>query len=116
MQKGEIWEVSLGSPPGGAGHEQAGLRPALIVQAEIDYENPLAIIVPITSKLSALRFPYTMKVNPSLNNNLREPSVLLIFQMRALDKDRFIRRLGTLEISILEHVDIMMLELLGFQD
>ncbi|MBI2581466.1 type II toxin-antitoxin system PemK/MazF family toxin [Candidatus Woesearchaeota archaeon] len=51
MKKGEIWLVEL---PTTNGHEQEGYRPAMVLA---EAEANIAIIVPFTSNLQALRFP-----------------------------------------------------------
>jgi mRNA interferase MazF len=113
MQRGEIWEVHLPAPPGGAGREQAGIRPALIVTLEPNPANPMSMVIPLTSRQSALRFPYTLMVDPSPDNGLTKASVLLVFQLRALDKQRLVRRLGILEQESLAVVDHLISELLA---
>jgi len=58
MNKGEIWLVEF---PSTNGHEQSGTRP-VIVLADIKI---ISIILPLTSNIQALRFPYTLEVKPS---------------------------------------------------
>ena len=55
MQKGEIWLVEL---PSADGHEQAGTRPVAVLT---ETEANIAIVVPFTSNLQALRFPKSFK-------------------------------------------------------
>ena len=70
MKKGEIWLVEL---PSTNGHEQAGMRPVIILA---ETEADISIIVPLTSNLQALRFPHTIEIKSSkrngLNSNLRK--------------------------------------------
>ena len=99
MNKGEIWLVEI---PSSTGHEQAGMRPAVILA---DTEANITIIIPLTSNLQALRFPHTLEVKPSKTNGLNSISVALLFQIRAIDKKRVIKKIGTLEPSILKRVD-----------
>jgi mRNA interferase MazF len=56
-------------------------------------------MVPLTSQLAALRFPATVRIDPSPENGLTMPSVAMVFQIRALDRTRFIRRLGAVSDS-----------------
>ena len=94
MIRGEVWSVSL---PTGTGREQSGQRPAVIVQdAAYGQLSPLVLMVPLTSQLSAARFSATIQTAPSPQNGLTLPSVALVFQVRALDRQRFVRRLGIL--------------------
>jgi len=102
MQFGDIYLVEI---PLSSGHEQAGLRPAVIVQ-EIGVEKmPTVLIVPLTSKLKAKDFPFTLVIEPDQSNNLNAVSVCLVFQIRAIDKKRLqkkIGRIGQVEIDLLK--------------
>ena len=71
------------------------------------------MIIPLTSQLSALRFAYTLRIEPSVINGLTVPSVLLVFQLRAIDQHRILGTLGRLEQDYLEQLDLEMKRLLG---
>jgi mRNA interferase MazF len=73
----------------------------------------MVMVVPVTSKLAALRFPHTIQVNPSSANGLTEPSVLLVLQLRALDRSRLDRAIGHLEESYLRQLDEEIRQMLG---
>src|SRR5687768_9914398 len=105
MNRGEIWDVELPPPPGGQGREQTGFRPALIVSVEPDPGNPLCMIVAFTSNMRTLHFPHTLEVMPSPRNGLSKPSVALVYQLAALDRNRVVRRRGILEMESLAQVD-----------
>ena len=94
MEIGDLYSVQI---PPSDGHEQAGSRPAVIVQ-DIEFTNRLStvVIVPLTSNQAALSFPGTFVVQPDAENGLRLLSVVLSFQLRAIDKRRLDRRLGRL--------------------
>lgn len=106
MKKGEIWLVEI---PGIDGHEQRGLRPAIFIA---DTKISVAIIVPCTSNLQALRFPFTVRIESSHRNGLNESSVALVLQLRAIDKKRLLRKIGQLESSALKELDVMLHNLL----
>jgi mRNA interferase MazF len=99
LEKGGVWLVDL---PDSDGHEQAGLRPAIVLA---DCETPLVVIVPCTTNLQTLHFPYTLPVLPNLTNKLFQPSVAMIFQMRATDKKRVRKRIGNLGWHDLKKID-----------
>ena len=81
--------------PISSGREQGGERPGVIVQDEAYGQNsPLVLVVPLTSSLGALRFPGTEQIEPTVENGLSTTSVGMVFQVRALDRSRFVRRLG----------------------
>lgn len=106
MKKGEVWLVEL---PSVDGHEQAGTRPAIVLaEAEAD----IALIVPFTSNLQALRFPNAIEVKPSERNGLSVISVALVFQARAIDKKRLKTKIGELEAQPLDKLDALLRRLL----
>ena len=94
MDIGDIYTIEI--PPTN-GHEQAGSRPAIIIQAQ-QFEKQLStvLIVPLTSQLAAQTFPGTFLIHPDAQNGLSKDSVALVFQLRAIDKKRLMRRLGRL--------------------
>lgn len=101
MARGDILLVSL---PTSNGREQSGRRPVVAVQTDVAGE-PMLMIAPITSSLNALRFAFTVKIEPSAENGLTQTSVIMIFQMRAIDKNRIIKKIGKLSAEDLEKVD-----------
>jgi mRNA interferase MazF len=107
MKKGDLWIVDI---PQLQGHEQQGVRPAFIVA---DAGTPIAIVIPCTSNLHALRFPHTLLIDPTGENGLSVPTVALVLQIRALDKRRLMRKIGTLEKKLAEELDLMMKKLLA---
>jgi mRNA-degrading endonuclease toxin of MazEF toxin-antitoxin module len=59
MKRGDIVLVNLPQAADGAGHEQVGTRPALIVHDDAASDTlSVVMIVPFTSNLTALRFPH----------------------------------------------------------
>jgi mRNA-degrading endonuclease toxin of MazEF toxin-antitoxin module len=81
-------------------HEQAGNRPVVIIQDEDAYSSlPTVIIVPFTQTKSAIRFPSAFFVKPSVYNRLKGESVLLPFQIMAIDRRRLTIKIGELEDS-----------------
>jgi mRNA interferase MazF len=112
--RGDIFFVTLLAPRGPLGHEQIGTRPALVVQADMSgFALPTTMIVPMTSQLSALRYPHTIRVDPSPDNGLSVPSVLLTFQLRALDTSRLSRRVGHLEAHYMDQLETELRHLLA---
>lgn len=90
MARGDVVLVSL---PLSDRREQSGRRPAIAVQTDQAGE-PMLMVAPVTSNLTALRFSFTLRLEPSPDNGLTTPSVVMVFQMRAIDKARIIRRIG----------------------
>lgn len=106
MDRGEIAFFNLGSPPGGSGHEQSGCRPGIIISSDgSDTNNPMVIIIPLTKHINASRFPHTLFIPSSSLNGLAYDSVALTFQMRALDKARYVKPLGSLESHLFQKIE-----------
>jgi mRNA interferase MazF len=101
MARGDILLVGL---PDSDKREERGNRPAIAVQTEVA-ASPMLMVVPVTSSLGALRFPFTVKIEPSEKNGLTLSSVAMIFQLRAIDRNRLIRKIGELEPEYLAQVD-----------
>lgn len=114
MKRGDIVLVNLPSPTGHTGHEQIGSRPALIVHNDVTCQTlSVIMIIPFTSQLSAQRFPHTIPVSPSPTNGLNQPSLLMVSQLRAIDKQRLAKTIGHLENHTMELVDAEIKSLLG---
>lgn len=102
MNSGDLYNVEI---PLSDGHEQAGTRPAIIVQsAQFENQLPTVLIVPLTSQLAAQAFPGTFLIPPDSENGLTLPSVALVFQVRAIDKRRLRRMIGRLNPAHLAQV------------
>ena len=114
MTRGDIVLVNLPQTADGASHEQAGTRPALVVHDDATSGTlSVIMIVPFTSNLKAQRFPHTILVQPSKQNGLTAPSVLLVFQLRAIDKQRVSKKIGSLEDELMGKVNQGIKDLLG---
>ena len=71
------------------------------------------MVVPLSSRLEALRFPGCIAVDPSVENGLSVASVALGFQLKSIDRLRFRTRLGSLGETDLARVDDALRLLLG---
>ena len=89
MNFGEIFWVEF---PSRGGRAQAGRRPAIILQKEKNL--PTVLLIPLTSQQDALRFPGTILIEPDPDNHLRQPSIALVFQLTAIDKNFIKGKLG----------------------
>jgi mRNA interferase MazF len=102
MRRGEVWFVRF---PFGAGHVQAGTRPAVIIQNDrTNVQLPTTLVVPFTSQTSTLRFPGTVLVQPDGQNGLTAPSVALTFQTQVADHVSFRRHVGQLAPQDLDRI------------
>lgn len=113
MARGDVLTIDFPAPIGHSGHEQVGYRPALVVQTTLtDASLPTVMVVPMTANPAASRFPHTIQVDPSPKNGLSRPSVLLVFQLRAIDKRRLDKKIGRLEKHYMQQLDAEMRYLL----
>ncbi|GMT49066.1 MAG: mRNA interferase [bacterium] len=110
MNKGDIYSVKI---PSVGGHEQAGLRPAIIVQETGFDKLPTVLIVPLTSKLKASDFPLTFMIEPDGKNNLKVSSVALVFQLRAIDKSRLKTKIGRLDPPRLKLLNASLIKMMS---
>ena len=101
MPRGDVLLISL---PESSGREQSGRRPAVAVQTDVAGE-PMLMIAPITSNLNASRFAFTVQLEPSTENGLTQISIVMVFQMRAIDKNRILKKIGKLSDEDMKRVD-----------
>jgi len=109
MQKGDICLVEFIPFKG---HEQAGLRPAIVMSKEI---ANLILVVPLTSKTEALRYNYSLEINPSEKNGLNAKSIAMIFQLRAIDKRKIKNKIGNIEENIMKKIDSRIKDILNLK-
>lgn len=84
MKRNDVVMVELPPPLGGVGREQSGRRPAIVVSNDSP-GLPTIVVVPLTSQLAARRFPHTLQIEPSSDNGLSVPSVVLLFQLQVVN-------------------------------
>ena len=102
IRRGDIYYADL-SPV--IGSEQGGLRPVLIVQNDVGNRySPTVIAAAITSKLGKTRLPTHIDVYAN-KVGLQRDSVILLEQIRTLDKKRLKEKLGHLDNDLMHAVD-----------
>lgn len=103
INRGDIYYADL-SPV--VGSEQGGVRPVLVVQNDVGNKySPTVIIAAITSKLSKAKLPTHIELNKE-SYNLPKDSVVLLEQIRTLDKRRLQEKLGTIDNLTMRKVDV----------
>ena len=100
VKRGDIYYADL-SPV--IGSEQGGIRPVLIVQNDIGNKfSPTVIAAAITSQKEKTKLPTHIQL-PSLECGLSRDSVVLLEQIRTIDKKRLKEKMGRLdEVSMNE--------------
>ena len=102
IRRGDIYYADL-SPV--IGSEQGGIRPVVIVQNNIGNKySPTVIAAAITRKTDKSRLPTHIEVD-AVNNGLAKDSVILLEQLRTLDKMRLKEKMGHLEDDLMTKVN-----------
>src|SRR5688572_17114423 len=87
------------------GSEQAGIRPAVVVQNDAaNRTSPCTVVVPFTTKIPRALFPSHALV-PAGVGGLTQDSVALCEQIRVIDQQRIIRVVGHLDVTRLGELD-----------
>ncbi len=111
IKRGEIYYADL-SPV--VGSEQGGIRPVLIIQNDIGNKySPTVIISAITSQLSKAKIPTHVELSAK-EYNLPKDSVVLLEQIRTIDKRRLKEKLSELDSLKMRKVNLAILISLGF--
>ena len=102
VRRGEIYYADL-SPV--VGSEQGGLRPVLIVQNDVgNKHSPTVIAAAITSQREKAKLPTHIQLD-SRTCGLARESVVLLEQIRTLDKQRLREKMGSLDTRSMNAVN-----------
>ena len=102
-KRGEIYLVNF-DPTLGA--EIRKTRPALVLQNDIaNRSSPITIVAAITSKFDETLYPTEVLIPAQGRPGLSVDSVVLLNQLRSVDKKRLAKRLGKLSVENLDEVD-----------
>ena len=111
IKRGELYYADL-SPV--VGSEQGGIRPVLVVQNDVGNKfSPTVIAAAVTSKINKAKLPTHIELPCSLYG-LQRDSVILLEQIRTLDKRRLKERIGELNEVTMSKVDKAIFISLGF--
>ncbi|KAB3534164.1 type II toxin-antitoxin system PemK/MazF family toxin [Alkaliphilus pronyensis] len=113
VKRGDIYYADL-SPV--IGSEQGGVRPVLVVQNDIGNRySPTIIIAAITSQINKAKLPTHIEIIAS-EYGLPKDSVVLLEQIRTIDKRRLEEKVGHLSEEMMEKVNEALLISLGLID
>ncbi len=102
VKRGDIYYADL-SPV--VGSEQGGMRPVLIVQNDTgNKHSPTVIAAAITSQVGKARLPTHIEL-AAQGYGLSRDSVILLEQIRTIDKSRLRERMGKLDEATMNKVD-----------
>lgn len=102
IRRGDIYFADL-SPV--VGSEQGGTRPVLILQNDIGNQySPTTIVAAITSQISKAKLPTHVEMVSS-HGGLEKDSVILLEQIRTIDKSRLMEKVAVLNDELMKRVD-----------
>lgn len=112
IKRGELYYADL-SPV--IGSEQGGIRPVLVVQNDVGNKySPTVIAAAVTSKINKAKLPTHIELSAD-DFGLSKDSVVLLEQIRTLDKRRLKERIGELPENTMSKVNNALLISLGFE-
>ena len=110
VKRGDIYYADL-SPV--VGSEQGGMRPVLIIQNDVGNKySPTVIVAAITSRMGKTKLPTHIDVYADKAGVARN-SVVLLEQLRTLDKRRLKEKMGHLEEDVMREIDTAIAVSLG---
>ena len=113
IKRGDIYYADL-SPV--VGSEQGGLRPVLIIQNDVGNRySPTVIAAAITSRMGKTRMPTHIDVHAE-KVGLAKDSVILLEQVRTLDKRRLKEKMGHLDDELMGEVNSAIAVSFGLSD
>ena len=112
VKRGDVFYADL-SPV--VGSEQGGIRPVLIVQNDVGNRySPTIICAAITSQINKAKLPTHIEID-SQNATLVKDSVVLLEQVRTIDKKRLREKICRLSDEIMERVDKALMISMGLK-
>lgn len=110
IKRGEVYYADL-SPV--IGSEQGGLRPIVILQNDIGNKySPTIIAAATTTKLTKAKLPTHIELD-SEDVCLPRDSIILLEQIRTIDKSRLREKLGTLSAEVMDKINNALIISLG---
>lgn len=114
VKRGDLFYANL-SPV--LGSEQGGIRPVVIIQNDVGNKySPTVIIAPITSRMNKTKLPTHVKINASEKFGLPKDSVVLLEQIRTIDKQRLKDKIGKFDKRRMVDIDNAILTSLELAD
>ena len=111
MKRGDIYYADLRPV---IGSEQGGIRPVVIIQNDIgNKHSPTIICAAVTSKLNKAKLPTHIELN-SEQYEIVKDSVILLEQLRTIDKKRLKDKVFHLDETIMKRVNEALFELIHY--
>ncbi|MCR5792594.1 MAG: type II toxin-antitoxin system PemK/MazF family toxin [Lachnospiraceae bacterium] len=106
IKRGDVFYADLRPV---VGSEQGGVRPVIIIQNDMgNRHSPTVICAAITSRMNKAKLPTHVELS-SRNYDIVKDSVILLEQVRTIDKSRLRERVCHLDDEVLEKIDYALL-------
>jgi mRNA interferase MazF len=103
LKRGEVYLCSFDPT---VGHEIKKTRPALVIQNDVGNRySPLTIVAAITSTVPPMPHPVAVVIDSTAANGLDVRSSIRLDQIRTVDRQRLVRRLGVVDSGTMARVD-----------
>lgn len=113
VKRGEIYRGNLNPV---VGSEQGGTRPVLVIQNDVGNKySPTTIVAAITSRIRKARLPTHVELSGEKHNMDRD-SVILLEQIRTIDKLRLKEKVAQLDEETMHRVNEALMISLGLVD
>ncbi len=100
-KRGEIWTVNFDPT---VGSEIRKTRPAIILQNDTaNRHSPVTIVAAISAQSDGPIYPTEVSIAPM--KGIEKPSVILLNQIRTVDKQRMVKKVGAIKPDIMRKVD-----------
>ncbi len=100
--RGEVWRVDFNPT---RGTEIRKIRPAVVISSDAIGKLPIKLVAPITDwKPHFSSDIWHVRINPDSSNGLSKPSAVDVLQIRSVDTQRFVKRLGSVSADVLEEI------------
>ena len=111
IRRGELYYADLNPV---VGSEQGGIRPVLVLQNDVGNKySPTIIAAATTSRLTKAKLPTHIELDKH-QSPLAKNSIVLLEQIRTIDKSRIKEKIGELSPEIMHQIDNALLVSLGF--
>lgn len=102
VKRGDMFYADL-SPV--VGSEQGGVRPVLVIQNDVGNKySPTVIVAAVTSQINKAKMPTHIEINAA-GFGLAKDSVILMEQIRTIDKKRLKEKIGHIDSELMNDVN-----------
>lgn len=100
--RGEVWRINF-DPTVGSEIQKA--RPAVIISSDAVGKLPIKLVAPVTGwQPHFTGYLWHVRIDPTASNGLTKPSAVDVLQVRSVDVQRFIDRIGAVTADIMQEI------------